>query len=80
MDEEMTLTGAEIPAAQEAEPDFPEPTPEEEEEWERERRAAREAMLAPYRAIKETMADHDDLLADMLYEMTMIEIGTEDEP
>ena len=69
---------SEIPEGDEPEPFPPGPTPEEEEEWEREREAAWQAKLAPFKAIKETIADHDDLMADALYEITMLELGMEE--
>lgn len=66
------------------EPEFPTPTEEEIAKWEEEREAAREAELAPYRAAArqrresaEIIAEHDDLLADMLFELTMNEFGEE---
>ena len=55
----------------------PWPTPEQEEEWERERKAAWEAQIAPFRALKEQIAEHDDLMADALYEITLLEMGME---
>lgn len=66
------------------EPEFPTPTEEEIAKWEEERKAAREAELAPYKAAAqqrresaEIIAEHDDLLADMLFELTMNEFGEE---
>lgn len=56
---------------------IPGPTPEEEEEWERERKAAWEAKIKPYRDLKAQVNDHDDLMADALYEITMLELGME---
>jgi hypothetical protein len=45
-----------------------------------------EAELAPYKAFAarqkantETIAEHDDLMAEMLYEMTISAIGGEEE-
>ncbi len=65
---------------------MPEPTPEQREEWEAERKAHEEKTMGPYReAAKQRnqsaaiIAEHDELLADMLYEMTMNEIGGEEE-
>ena len=58
------------------------PTPEEQEEEERRREPEHEAMLKPFRDAArqrresaEIVAEHDDLLADMLYEITMNEFG-----
>lgn len=51
------------------------------EEWERKRKEEEEAKIAPYKAASdqrkesaEIVAEHDELLADMLFEMTMNEI------
>lgn len=55
----------------------PGPTPEEEEEWERERQAAWEAKIKPFRELKNTISEHDDLMADTLYEITLLELGME---
>lgn len=66
-------------ATENDEPFPPEPTPEQEEEWEREREAAWEEMLAPFKAIKETIADHDDLMAETMYELTLLELGMEED-
>lgn len=62
------------------------PTPEQIAEWEAEREARSEAELAPYKAFAarqkantETIAENDDLMAEMLYEMTISAIGGEEE-
>lgn len=55
----------------------PGPTPEEEAEWERERIAAWNALIQPYRDLKAQINDHDDLMATALYEITMLELGME---
>lgn len=54
------------------------------EEWERKRKEEEEAKIAPYKAASdqrkesaEIIAEHDELLADMLFEMTMNEIEEE---
>ena len=51
------------------------------DEWERKRKEAEEARLAPYKAAAaqrqesaEIIAEHDELLADMLFEMTINEM------
>ncbi len=71
MDENEVLTPEEMPPA----PDY---DPEEEEER---RRREHEAELAPYKAAAkqrkesaEIVAEHDNLLADMLFEITMNEM------
>ncbi len=56
----------------------PGPTPEQEEEWERERKAAWDAKLKPYRELAEAVKEHDVLMADVLYEVTLLEIGMEE--
>ena len=54
------------------------PTPEQEEEWERERKEREAALIRPYQEIRQAMNDRDELIADILFEMTMNEIGGED--
>lgn len=61
--------------------DFP-PHPEDDTDWDKKRREEEEKRLAPYKAAaaqrKENaavIAEHDQLLADMLFEMTMNELG-----
>lgn len=56
----------------------PGPTPEQQEEEERERQAIQAAKLKPYRDIKNTINEHDDLMAEALYEITMLQIGMEE--
>ena len=53
------------------------PTPEQEEEWERERKEREAALIRPYQEIAQAMKDRDELLADILFEMTLNEIGEE---
>ena len=74
MDENEAMTNEELTEMQ-APSDF------DPEEWERKREEEREAMLAPYKEAAamrkesaEIIAEHDDLIADMLYEMTVNEI------
>ena len=55
----------------------PGPTPEEEEEWERERKEAWEAQIAPYRNLRNQISEHDDIMAETLYEITLLELGME---
>ena len=54
------------------------------EEWERKRKEEEEAKISPYKVASdqrkesaEIIAEHDELLADMLFEMTMNEIEEE---
>ena len=54
------------------EPAEPEHDPQE---WERKRQEEREAMLAPYRATREQINEHDELMADVLYELTLMQLG-----
>lgn len=49
--------------------------PEQEARDEEERQALQEAKIKPFRDIGEAVKEHDDLMADMLYEMTLLEIG-----
>lgn len=72
--DEVTVDAAEMPDAPDFDPD----------EWERKRREAEEAELARARAAakqrKESaaiIAEHDELLTDMLFEMTMNEMSEE---
>lgn len=58
--------------------DMPGP-PDDPEEWERKRREEQEAKLAPYKATREQINEHDELMADMLYEVTLLELGVEEE-
>lgn len=55
----------------------PTPTPEEEEEWERERKEREEAKIRPFREMHSQIVDHDELLAQSLYEITLLEFGME---
>ena len=74
MDEELTTPiEGEIPEH--------DPTPEEIEEWERERAEREAAKIAPFRAAAaerhratDINAEHDDLLAELLFEITVNEI------
>ena len=54
------------------------PTDEQWEEWERERKAAHEAEMAPYRAVHEQQNDQDDLLAEALFEIDLLKLGIEE--
>ena len=65
-------------------PVMPEMTDEEKAQMEAEAQAHREAVLAPYKAAAQqrqksadVIAEHDELLADMLFEMTMNQFGEE---
>lgn len=66
------------------EPMPPGPTPEDIERWERERAEREAAEIAPAQRVKEQrdqhtdiIAEHDDLLADILFEITVNEIDLE---
>lgn len=66
------------------EPVMPDPTPEQLAEEAAEREAQDEATYGPMRAAAQQrrnnaqiVAEHDDLLADMLYEITMGQFGEE---
>lgn len=63
---------------------MPEPTPEQRAEEEAERKAQEKAIYGPMRRAAEQRkqsavitAEHDDLLADLLYELTMTQLGEE---
>ena len=77
MDENEVMTTEELT-------DIPDPPDFGPEEWERKRKEEWEAMLAPYKAAAEQrkesaeiIAEHDELLADMLFEITMNEFEDE---
>lgn len=77
MDENEVMTTEELT-------DIPDPPDFDPEEWERKRKEEWEAMLAPYKAAAEQrkesaeiIAEHDELLADMLFETTMNEFEDE---
>lgn len=78
MDENEVMTTEELT---EEMPDVPDYDPEE---WERKRKEEEEAKVAPYqeaaaqrRESAAIIAEHDELLADMLFEMTMNEMSEE---
>lgn len=59
----------------------PGPTPEEQEEWERQRKEEWEKKIAPFRALhdrlqthEEAIEQHDELLSDALFEISMLEM------
>ncbi len=63
---------------------MPSPRPEQWAEEEAERKAREEAVLGPARRAAQQraesaaiIAEHDDLLADVLYEITMTQFGEE---
>lgn len=77
MDENEVMTTEELT-------DIPDPPDFDPEEWERKRKEEWEAMLAPYKTAAEQrkesaeiIAEHDELLADMLFEITMNEFEDE---
>lgn len=74
MDENEVMTTEELT-------EIPDPPDYDPEEWERKRKEEEEARLAPYRKAAamrkesaEIIAEHDELLADMLFEITMNEM------
>ncbi|GEM_PF-3170539 len=78
MDENEVMTTEELAEDMPPAPDY------DPEEWERKRKEEWEAKLAPYKAASdqrkgsaEIIAEHDELLADMLFEMTMNEMEDE---
>lgn len=71
MDENEVLTMEEVA-------DMPEP-PYDPEEDERKRRAEWEAKIKPFRDLRTQINEHDELMADMLYEVTLLELGVEEE-
>lgn len=77
MDENEVMTTEELT-------EMPDPPDYDPEEWERKRKEEWEAMLAPYKVAAkmrndsaEIIAEHDELLADMLFEITMNEFEDE---
>lgn len=78
------MEGNEVMTTEELAEDMPLAPDYDPEEWGRKRKEEWEAMLAPYKAASdqrkesaEIIAEHDELLADMLFEMTMNEIEEE---
>ena len=69
MDEKEVLTTDEL---LEEMPGFPEYDPEE---WDRKRAEEWEAKLAPFKALRAQINEHDELMAETLYEVTMLELG-----
>ena len=45
------------------------------EEWDRKRKEAWEAELAPFKALRAQINEHDELMAETLYEVTKLELG-----
>lgn len=76
MDENEILTPEEEIQAEDIMPDFPEDDPEE---WERRRKEEWEAKLAPFKTLRQTINEHDELMAETLYEVTMLELGEMEE-
>lgn len=74
MDENEVLTPEEAPV-EEIVPDLPEDDPEE---WERKRKEKWEEKLAPFKALRNQINEHDELMADALYEITLLELGEEE--
>ena len=71
MDENEVLTAEELTEA--PGPDF-DPV-----EWERKRREEQEAKIKPYEELRAQINEHDELMAETLYEVTLLELGIEEE-
>lgn len=56
--------------------DMPDP-PYDPDEDERRRREEWEAKIKPYRDLREQINEHDELMAETLYEVTLLELGME---
>ena len=67
MDENEVLTQEELDP-------MPDP-PFDPEEWERKRAEEWEAKMAPFKALRAQINEHDELMAETLYEVTMLELG-----
>lgn len=77
MDENEILTPEEEETtAEELLPEMPEDDPEE---WERKRAEEWEAKMAPFKALRAQINEHDELMAETLYEVTMLELGEMEE-
>lgn len=78
MDENEILTPEEeeTTTAEDVMPDMPEDDPEE---WDRKRKEEWEATLAPFKALRAQINEHDELMAETLYEVTMLELGEMEE-
>ncbi len=72
MDENEALTMEELT-------DIPGPPDGDDEEWERKRREEWEAKIKPFQNLRTQINEHDELMADMLYEVTLLELGVEEE-
>lgn len=46
--------------------------------WDRKRKEEWAAKLAPYKAMREQINEHDELMADALYEITLLALGIEE--
>jgi hypothetical protein len=68
MDENEVLTTEEMDDMPDA-PDF------DPEEWERKRQEEWEAKIAPFRNLRTQINEHDELMAETLYEVTLLELG-----
>lgn len=59
-----------MPAAETVE----EPTDEQKQAWEDDRKREHDADMEPYRAFAQANADRDELLAELLFEITLMEL------
>ena len=48
------------------------------DEWERRREAEREAQVRPFAELRAQINEQDELLAEALYEVTMMKFGMEE--
>ena len=53
-------------------------TPEEEQAIAEEEEAKRQEQLAPYKAVATQQREQDNLLAELLFEVTLIEMGIDE--
>lgn len=52
----------------------PRPTPEQEEEWERQRIAEYEAKIAPFRALRAAIDQHDEAIIDAQFDIDLLKM------
>lgn len=69
MDENEVMTTEELAEDMPPAPDY------DPEEWGRKRKEEEEAKIAPFKALRATINEHDELMAETLFEVTMLELG-----